>query len=212
VEELAIQSPQTCCPVEHFKPSIFEPCTLRGLLVNSPTELDVILRAISFATREHEGQYRKDGKTPYVAHPLRVFSIASQLFGVTDSETLAAAVLHDTLEDTLADRDDLIEHFGPRVAEFVALLSKDKRLPEEEREASYLDALRDCPLEVKLLKLADLYDNLIDSSGLPSELRRKKITKANQVLEMYDEDFPPSWQHVLGALRVQVQRAQRAGS
>lgn len=180
--------------------------------MNSPTELDPLLRAISFATREHEGQYRKDGKTPYVAHPLRVYTIASQLFGISDTETLAAAVLHDTLEDTLADRDDLIEHFGPRVAEFVALLSKDKRLPEEEREKSYLDALRDGPLEVKLLKVADLYDNLIDSSGLPRELRSRKIRKANEVLAMYDEDFPPSWRHVLSALRAQVHQAQTADS
>ena len=176
----------------------------------SPSDLDVVLRAISFATREHEGQYRKDKQTPYVAHPLRIFTIASQLFGVTDAQTLAAAVLHDTLEDTLTDRDELIEVFGPRVAEYVALLSKDKRLPEQQREQAYLTALRDCPLEVKLLKLADLYDNLIDSSGLPSALRLKKISKATQCLEMYEDGFPPSWRHVLDALRDQVRLAEKS--
>jgi (p)ppGpp synthase/HD superfamily hydrolase len=166
--------------------------------------MDTILKAISFAAREHEGQYRKDGKTPYVAHPMRVFTIASQLFGVSDDETLAAAVLHDTIEDTLADRDDLIENFGPRVAEFVALLSKDKRLPNEQREQCYLESLRDCPVEVKLLKLADLYDNLSDSSGLPAELRMRKVAKAREVLAMYEQDFPQSWRHALAAVREQM--------
>ncbi len=187
----------------------FQPFRESQAVIQS-SDLNLVLQAISFATREHEGQYRKDKKTPYVAHPLRVYTIASQLFGVTDASTLAAAVLHDTLEDTLTDRDELIEIFGPRVAEYVALLSKDKRLPEQEREQAYLSALRDCPLEVKLLKLADLYDNLLDSSGLPPELRLKKIGKTTELLKMYDDGFPPSWRHALEALREQVQLA-RAG-
>jgi (p)ppGpp synthase/HD superfamily hydrolase len=130
------------------------------------------------------------------------------VFGITDEEALAAAVLHDTIEDTLADRDDLIEHFGPRVAEFVALLSKDKRLPNEEREQCYLESLRDCPLEVKLLKVADLYDNLIDSSELPEQLRIQKIAKARDVLQMYDQDFPEPWRRVLDVLREQMRAVE----
>jgi (p)ppGpp synthase/HD superfamily hydrolase len=167
--------------------------------------IDIVLQAISFAARAHQGQLRKDGETPYGAHPMRVLTIASQLFGISDSETLAAAALHDTIEDTLVDRDDLIEQFGPRVAEFVAILSKDKRLPHDEREQRYLDGLKDGPIEVKLLKLADLYDNLSDSSSLPGPLRLKKIAKANQLLAIYGQDFPDQWRHVLEALREQVQ-------
>ena len=87
-------------------------------------------------------------------------------------------------------------------------MSKDKRLPEDEREREYLAALSDCPLEVKLLKLADLYDNLLDSSGLPVSLRKKKINKALEFLTLYENNVPPAWQHVPAAVREQVQIAQ----
>ncbi|OYV87741.1 MAG: hypothetical protein B7Z73_09670, partial [Planctomycetia bacterium 21-64-5] len=96
-------------------------------------EFKSLLSAISFAARAHEGQFRKDGETPYIAHPLRVMTVASQLFGVSDLEALMAAVLHDTIEDTRTDHDDLSEQFGTRVADYVAALTKDKRLPEETR-------------------------------------------------------------------------------
>ena len=92
-------------------------------------KIDLLLAAISFAARAHQGHFRKDGETPYIAHPLRVMAVASLLFGVTDMETLMAAVLHDTIEDTKTDHDDLSQQFGSRVADYVAALSKDKRLP-----------------------------------------------------------------------------------
>src|SRR5487761_428145 len=130
------------------------------------TNIDALLSAISFAARAHQGHFRNDGETPYIAHPLRVMTIATRLFGVTDLETLAAAVLHDTIEDTKTDHDDLSEKFGRRVADYVAALSKDKRLPEERRERDYHDTLSAAPLAVQLCKLADVYDNLIDSVGM----------------------------------------------
>jgi guanosine-3',5'-bis(diphosphate) 3'-pyrophosphohydrolase len=171
------------------------------------TEADytIVLRAVSFAARHHEGQVRKDGKTPYVAHPARVLAILTNVFGVKDPEVLAAGALHDTIEDTLADRDDLIEEFGERVAGFVALLTKDKRLPEEERERTYFEALAAAPLEVKLCKLADTYDNLDDSSGLSIEFRTKKSHKARKLLEAFAPGFPTEWHHVLEHVRRQIE-------
>src|SRR5216683_2353929 len=94
-----------------------------------------LLEAIAFATRAHQGQLRKDGRTPYVSHVFRVCLILRQVFGIDDSQALTAAVLHDTVEDTTTDFDDLEEKFGADVARWVAALSKDKRLPEKEREA-----------------------------------------------------------------------------
>src|SRR5437588_3817791 len=89
-----------------------------------------LLEAIAFAARAHRPQLRKDGQTPYVSHVFRVCLVARHLFGVEASEVLTAAVLHDTIEDTTTDRDDLAEQFGETVAGWVALLSKDKRLPD----------------------------------------------------------------------------------
>ena len=85
---------------------------------------DLVLRAISFAARAHRYQLRKDGVTPYAAHPMRVMFIARDLFGVTDHQILAAAVLHDTIEDTTTDFDDLACQFGMDVAKWVAAFLK----------------------------------------------------------------------------------------
>src|SRR5581483_11387251 len=94
-----------------------------------------LLEAASFAARAHKSQLRKDKETPYVAHVFRVCLIVRHVFGIDDPTALAAALLHDTIEDTTSDRDDLIEKFGNTAAEWAALLTKDKRLPDEEREA-----------------------------------------------------------------------------
>lgn len=171
------------------------------------TEIDytIVLRAVSFAARHHEGQFRKDARTPYVAHPARVLVVLTGVFGVKDPDVLAAGVLHDTIEDTLADCDDLIEEFGERVAGFVALLTKDKRLPEEERERTYFETLVAAPLEVKLCKLADTYDNLDDSSGLSAEFRTKKLRKARKLLEAFTPGFPAEWFHALDQFRRQLE-------
>src|SRR4051794_39593907 len=94
-------------------------------------------RAVSFAARGHEGQLRKDGKTPYVAHPLRVALIVRHLFEVADETALTAALLHDLIEDTKTDYDEIAKEFGVAVADAVAALSKDGRLPHDEREEKY---------------------------------------------------------------------------
>jgi (p)ppGpp synthase/HD superfamily hydrolase len=168
---------------------------------------DQLLSAISFAARAHQGHFRKDGKTPYVAHPLRVMTIASRLFGVTDVETLMAAVLHDTIEDTLTDYDELSEHFGDRVADYVAALSKDKRLSEERREREYHDALAAAPVEVQLCKLADVYDNLLDSTGMAKKDRRKKIDKAQEAVDRFTPTLSGEWKHVLELVREAINQA-----
>lgn len=127
-----------------------------------------ILRAISFAARAHDGQIRKDGITPYVSHPFRVLMILRQIFGVSDERVLIAAVLHDVIEDTTADFDDVAKEFGQEIAGWVGLLSKDKRKQEKEREDKYTVVIQESPDEVKLIKLADIYDNIMDASTAKS--------------------------------------------
>lgn len=169
-----------------------------------------LLRAISFAGRSHLGQMRKDGETPYFAHPVRVMTILLTEFGVTDPEVLAAAALHDTIEDTTTDRDDLIERFGPRVAEYVALLSKDKRMPEAPREQRFFDDLAAAPLEVKLCKLGDVYDNLIDSKSLTEAGRQKAVEKAKKLIALFEPTMPKAWRHALEKVRQRIEAAERS--
>jgi len=121
------------------------------------------MKAVSFAAHKHRHQLRRDGRTPFIAHPFRVALIVRDLFGVADEEVLAAAILHDTIEDTATDFDDIEEMFGRRVADLVSVLTKDMRLPEDEREREYDRRLAAGPWEARLIKLADVYDNISDS-------------------------------------------------
>jgi len=141
-----------------------------------------LLEAVAFAGRAHQGQVRKDGRTPYVSHVFRVCLIVRDTFNITDPRALMAAVLHDTVEDTLVDFDDLQTHFGAEVAGWVALLSKDKRLPEAERERAYIEQLARAPWQVQACKLADIADNLMDVGNLPPERRAHAIARARQYL------------------------------
>lgn len=140
------------------------------------------LKAIAFAARAHQHQLRKDKQTPYFSHVVRVAFIVRHLFGVLDEKVLMAAVLHDTIEDTLVDYDDLTTHFDPEIAGWVALLSKDKRLPDSTRESVYASNLKQAPWQVVICKLADIYDNLADSDHLSPDLQAKARKRARSYL------------------------------
>jgi (p)ppGpp synthase/HD superfamily hydrolase len=146
-------------------------------------DLMPLLDAVAFAARAHRHQLRKDGATPYFSHPLRVCLILQQVFGLHDRRVLTAAILHDTIEDTTTDADDIIERFGPDVHRWVAALTKDKRLPDKEREQAYAAALVAGGWQVHVCKLADVYDNLLDSSHFPPEKRKKVFERSRFYLD-----------------------------
>lgn len=148
-----------------------------------PADIARLLDAVAFAARAHRHQLRKDGATPYVSHPVRVCLILQRVFGVTDARVLTAALLHDTVEDTTTDADDLDEGFGEDVRRWVAALTKDKRLPDVERERAYAAALVAGGWQVHLCKLADVYDNLLDSHQLPPEKRKKVFERSRFYLD-----------------------------
>ena len=138
--------------------------------------------AASLAARLHRHQVRKDGVTPYVAHPFRVALTVSEVFDVHEPAILAAALLHDVIEDTTADYDDLAEGVGKEVADLVAMLTKDMRLSEDRREAVYEAQLAAAPWQVRLIKLADVYDNLCDVIVTKAPVRMRP--KAEAALRM----------------------------
>lgn len=121
------------------------------------------MRAAMFASRAHKGHVRKDNATPYFSHVARVSLIVSSVFGVSDEMTLAIALLHDTIEDTTVDFDEIADEFGAEIARAVGLLSKDMRLQEDDREREYDARLEGADWRVHLVKLADQYDNLADT-------------------------------------------------
>jgi thymidylate kinase len=119
-------------------------------------------RAARLSAHLHQHQMRKDGSTPYIMHPLRVAITLSTIFGVSDPVILAAGLLHDVIEDTPGDFDDVVQACNGEVADLVAALSKDARMPQDRRGKAYLDQLARADWRAKLVKLADVYDNLCD--------------------------------------------------
>jgi guanosine-3',5'-bis(diphosphate) 3'-pyrophosphohydrolase len=142
----------------------------------------LLAAAEEFARWKHQHQFRRDGVTPYVEHPKAVMGILRDEFEVKDVDTLAAGLLHDTIEDTATDYDEVAERFGRRVADYVALLTKDKRLPEEKRERTYFAQLARAPLPVRFCKIADSLHNVRDSDAAH---RPKAVKKARKLLQIY---------------------------
>ncbi len=124
----------------------------------------VFERAVAFAANAHAGQRRKGKKKPFILHPLEVSSIVGTL--TDDGEVLAAAVLHDTVEDAGVTAEELADAFGERVAALVADESEDKRedQPAEDtwriRKEETIEHMKRACREAKMICLGDKLANL----------------------------------------------------
>jgi (p)ppGpp synthase/HD superfamily hydrolase len=142
--------------------------------------------AASLSARAHEHQCRKDGVTPYCAHPMRVALTCACVFGFTDEVVMAAALLHDVIEDAPIDYDDIHTLCGSEVADIVACLTKDMRIIEPKRERAYDEQLARGLWQARLIKLADVYDNLSEAHDTAS--RRTLADKAMRALALTKHD------------------------
>ena len=143
-------------------------------------------RAASFAARAHAAQFRKDAKTPYVAHVFRVALTVRDTFACDDPTALCTALLHDTIEDTATDYDEIESAFGEAVAVCVAAMSKNMLLREDIRERDYDARLAAAPWQARMVKLADVFDNACD---LDRTMRvTKNIERCERVLALTEQD------------------------
>jgi (p)ppGpp synthase/HD superfamily hydrolase len=116
--------------------------------------------ALAFAASAHQGQKRKGTAIPYIVHPVGVMVVLLQA-GETDAEVLAAALLHDTLEDAGITLAELRHKFGERVAAIVEGCSEpDRRASWEARKQHTVAYLRTAPRAVQLVAVADKLHNL----------------------------------------------------
>lgn len=127
-----------------------------------------VLAALRFAAAKHRHQKRKgeDG-SPYLHHCIEVADTLAGLGGVCDPELLAAAVLHDTLEDTDATPEELGAAFGERVRRIVEEVSDDRSLPRDRRREIQVERAPTLSTEAKLVKLADKICNVGDVAHAP---------------------------------------------
>ena len=127
-----------------------------------------LLSAVSFAADRHRNQRRKDADaTPYINHPLQLACLLATVGAVDDVDTLIAAVLHDTVEDTETTYDELVERFGRGVADIVAEVTDDNSLPKADRKRLQIEHAPHMSNEAALVKLADKTCNLHDVAKRP---------------------------------------------
>ena len=126
-------------------------------------DMSLVLQALAFAAHKHRDQRRKDiVASPYINHPIQLADVLCNEGGVTDSEVLAAAILHDTIEDTRTTEEELAETFGKSIAGIVVEVSDDKSLCKSDRKQQQIDHAPHISHKAKLVKLADKICNLRD--------------------------------------------------
>lgn len=144
--------------------------------------------AITFATEAHSGAVRKGTDTPYILHPLEAAAIVASM--TDDLEIIAAAVLHDTVEDAHKSVDEIAKKFGQRVAELVSSESENKRedLPAADtwliRKQETINALKtEQDIAVKMVALGDKLSNI-------RAIYRDQLTLGDQLWERFNQPDP----------------------
>jgi guanosine-3',5'-bis(diphosphate) 3'-pyrophosphohydrolase len=152
---------------------------------NPTVDRELLTRAFRYAAHAHEGQQRRSGE-PFVMHPLGVARICADL--QLDEQTIAAALLHDVVEDTAAESEELRAEFGDEVAHLVQGVTKLTRIQFQSREQAEAEnyrkmivAMAEDP-RVILIKLADRLHNMRTIEYLG---KQKQIQKAKETLEVY---------------------------
>lgn len=138
----------------------------------------MIREAAEFAAKAHAGAFRKGSGIPYIYHPREVALITALM--TDDEEVIAAAYLHDVLEDTSVTEEDIREAFGGRVLELVKVETENKALCWSDRKAATVQHLAEAPMEVKLLTLADKLSNMRSTA-------RDYLAVGDQVWQRFNE-------------------------
>lgn len=153
---------------------------------NPTANFDKIRAAYEFAAAAHQGQLRKDG-SPFVTHPLAVAQIVAEELHL-DSESIEAALLHDTIEDTSATHEDIAKQFSPTVADLVEGVSKLTRVHYTSKAQEQMENLRKMLLamskdiRVILIKVSDRLHNM---RTMEYQTPEKQKQKSFETLEIY---------------------------
>ena len=130
--------------------------------------ISLLLKALRYSADKHRNQRRKDEQaTPYINHPIEVVDVLWRIGQVRHIPTLAAAVLHDTVEDTSATADEIRSLFGDEVMKLVMEVTDDKSLPYSVRKQLQIEHAPIISDEAKQIKLADKICNIYDISHSP---------------------------------------------
>lgn len=154
-------------------------------LVFNPQQVELLNRALAYATKMHSNQFRESGE-PYITHPIAVATILFDL-GL-DCATLAAALLHDCVEDTAATDEEIRKLFGDEIAELVAGVTKLDKIKFKSKEEEQAENFRRMffamakDIRVIIIKLADRLHNMRTISSLSEE---RQHAMARETLEIF---------------------------
>lgn len=162
----------------------------------------LIERALVLALRAHEGHVRKDSPIPYIVHPLEVALILAR-HGFSDT-VVAAALVHDTVEDTPVTLEEIRRELGDEAAALVAPITHDDSLSWDEKKKAYIESVRRAPEEVRAISVADKIANAHSLIAAAREQgtavwkhfnrgRDKKLWFEHAMLDM----LRASWRHPL---------------
>ena len=152
-------------------------------------EIQILVSAAAFAAEKHRNQRRKDADaSPYINHPISLANVLANEAGIADVQIIAAALLHDTIEDTDTTAEELRVLFGNEIAGIVLEVTDDKSLPKAERKRLQIEHAPHLGHRAKQIKLADKICNLRDIRRAPPadwslERRREYFDWASRVVD-----------------------------
>lgn len=174
---------------------------------------DIIQRAINFATHAHRDQKRKFGDRPYITHPINVAEFVAILKDSSNADILiAAAILHDVIEDTEFNYDQILMLFGYKVADLVEELTNDKELAKfEGKELYLLKKMVGMSSYALAVKLCDILHNLTDLREADAEFRRNFIKRASYCTQRIGLCRPLTDTHnkLLKAINLEIDKLEK---
>lgn len=125
------------------------------------SDVALILRAAEYAADKHRKQRRKGRKKrPYIGHCIEVAALIANVGKVDDANILAAAMLHDVVEDTKITREEIAREFGPEIDALVAEVTDDKTLDKKKRKQLQIEHAPHLSYGAKIIKIADKISNV----------------------------------------------------
>lgn len=169
------------------------------------------LNALKFAAEKHVSQRRKGcDLIPYINHPIKVAQLLHDIGKETDYELLAAALLHDVLEDTCTTEAELIEKFGEKVTSIVVEVTDDMTMTYEDRKRYQIRKAPTLTPEAKKIKIADKISNIQDILTLPlnwSERRKKQYFEWSEKVVEGCKGVNPKLDEAFKAILIEAKQA-----
>lgn len=164
---------------------------------------------LEFASKKHAGQFRADGVTPYIEHPKKVAELVQMYKKSSQMDVLvAAALLHDTIEDTYTSYKELEDEFGEIVASLVLELTTASYYCRFMGKAQYLERkMANMSSYALVIKLADRLANIMDSVNLPLEKQKNLYHQTKQIINYlkFHKKLSPSHKRLIKAIKEELE-------